>query len=89
MAARSGDRLVVGDISMSVRALGLSRALLRGLLWENDDLAKANRCYRPYQVLFRSVLIGRLERAFVTVDITIMNVNIFQNDVIFREAQFL
>ena len=40
-------------------------------------------------LIFRSVLIGRLERAFVTVDITIMNVNIFQNDVIFREAQFL
>ena len=67
MAARSGDRLVVvGDISMSVRALGLSRALLRGLLWENDDLAKANRCYRP--ISFDRIAQAGIEQKVLLID---------------------
>ena len=49
MAARIGERLVVGDISMSVReGTGLLGALPGGLLWEKDDLAEANRCYRTH-----------------------------------------
>ena len=49
MAARIGERLVVGDISMSVReGTGLLVALPGGLLWEKDDLAEANRCYRTH-----------------------------------------
>ena len=41
---------------------GLLAAPLRELLWEKDDLAEANRCYRPHDAsgsfFILSVLIG-------------------------------
>ena len=59
MAARSGERLVVGDISMYVRALACLVHCLGGFMGK-DDLAEANRCYRTHDASgsFLSVLIG-------------------------------
>ena len=42
-------RQVGGRIHFNVfEGTGLLGAMLRGLLWEKDDLAEVNRCYRPH-----------------------------------------